>query len=270
MSWMGFRLIRRGEGAVAGSGHGAFQISPHFWNLIVCCLESTKRSARFVGIFTTVRNLGSRWQKGYKPFSGGINVQYVSQFPDYSAGFAVCITFGFNMIPTYNQPLDVYKKLFREARRAWLAQNTTDTSDHLFNFCVTCVALRDWVVKHLNFDNCQKDKYQKEWRRIGYFGACADIANKSKHFALDYGKTSSVTNISEYTEQLVAIGADGEKIEGLTFDKPFFKISLGEGQEIDLLILLFNVCKDWENQFQLLIITKEKLPEILDIFVEYH
>lgn len=174
------------------------------------------------------------------------------------------------MIPRYNQPLDVYKKLFREARRGWTARNATDASDHLFNFCVTCVALRDWVAKYLNLDNAQKDSHQKEWRKIGYFGACADIANTSKHFGLDNGKTSSVTGINEYTENRVAIGADGELIKWITIEKPFFKITLDNDKEIDLLILLLNACKDWEEQFRLRAITTEKLPELSEVFVEHH
>jgi hypothetical protein len=173
------------------------------------------------------------------------------------------------MIPAYSQPSDLYKKLFREARRAWLAKDFIEVSDHLFNFCVTCVSMRDWISKNLNYDNSQKDKYQKKWRNIGYFGACADIANTSKHFGLDFGKSSSVKNVNEYTEQLVAIGTDGELVPGLVSEKPFFKIVLDSGKEIDLFILLSETCKDWENQFHELNVTAEMLPQVSDVFVEY-
>jgi len=117
-------------------------------------------------------------------------------------------------------------------------------------------------------DNTQKDKYQKEWRNIGYFGACADIANSSKHFGLDFGKVSSVANVNEYTEQLVAIGPDGKLVPSLVSEKPFFKITLDNGKEIDLLALLLMTCKDWKEQFHEHAITTETLPELGEIFLE--
>jgi hypothetical protein len=171
------------------------------------------------------------------------------------------------MITEYSKPFDIYRKLLREARRTWLSKDHTEASDHLFNFCVTCVSLRDWVIKHLNMDRTQKDSYRKEWRSIGYFGACADIANSAKHFGLDYGKTSSVKNINANTEQMIAIGPGGVVLPSIKSEKPFFKIYI-DSNEVDLLVLLYTSCKDWENQLKSRAITDEALPEIAGVFLE--
>ncbi len=172
------------------------------------------------------------------------------------------------MIPAYNKPIDIYEKLIREANRTWLAKNHIEAADHFFNFCVTCVSLRDWVIKHLTMNDAQKNDYQKKWRSIGYFGACADIANSSKHFGLDFGRASSVTSISAYIEKMVAIGPNGTVMPGIESDKSFFKITIDNGNEVDLLIILFNSCKDWEDQIKSLGIDNN-VPKFIQAFVEY-
>lgn len=86
------------------------------------------------------------------------------------------------MTTAYKSPRDIALKLFREAGRAWNAENTTDMADHLFNFCVTHVALRDWVMVALELRKEDSD-FHENWRpkADGLFGECADIANRSKH-----------------------------------------------------------------------------------------
>lgn len=172
------------------------------------------------------------------------------------------------MIPAYNKPVDIYGKLIREARRTWLAKNHIEVADHFFNFCVTCVSLRDWVIKYRRMNSTQKNNYQKEWRAIGYFGACADIANSSKHFGLDFGKNPSVTDISAHMEKVVAIGPNGSVVPGIECSKPFLKITIDNKNEIDLLIILFNSCKDWERQIENLGIADKNMPNIIDAFIE--
>ena len=174
------------------------------------------------------------------------------------------------MIPAYNEPCDIYEKLLREARRTWLAKDHIDVSDHLFNFCVTCVSLRDWTIRHLNLTASRKDDYLKSWRKTGCFGVCADIANSLKHFGIEAGRTCSITNVVQYTEKLVALGPGAIVIPGMEIEKPFFKISIDDGREIDLLIFLYQACKDWESQLNSIHLSDKNMSSLASVFIERH
>lgn len=172
------------------------------------------------------------------------------------------------MIPIYKNPEDLLGKLFREARRVWVAESGVDASDHLFNFCITCLSLRDWVAKYLQLDNAAKDTYQKQWKANKHFSMCADIANELKHFGLDPTRKTNVLGVTEYQQELVALGVDGKIVEGLTKEKTFFKITLDDGRESDLLQLLMFTCKEWEALFTKYSVPTNKCPDISWVFLE--
>jgi len=159
-------------------------------------------------------------------------------------------------------------KLFREARRVWVAEESIDASDHLFNFCITCLSLRDWVSKYLQLDNVAKDAYQKAWKANSYFSMCADIANELKHFGMNPDRKTNILGIAEYQQELVALGIDGKVVEGLAKNKTFFKITLEGGKETDLLQLLMFTCKEWESLFNKYSVPKNSCPDISWVFLE--
>jgi hypothetical protein len=172
------------------------------------------------------------------------------------------------MIPTYNKPTDIFEKLLREARRTRCANDHTEASDHFYNYCVTCVSLRDWVIKYLCMNSQQKSFYQKRWRKNDYFGICADIANSSKHFGLDYERTSSVTSVTTYTAKLLGLSPNGI-VPGYASERPHFKIVIDGKMEIHLIEILFMSCKNWEQELNDLSIMSYGTSKIDSAFIDW-
>jgi hypothetical protein len=87
---------------------------------------------------------------------------------------------------TLKSPADLYRKLERESYRAFHCENATAKQDHLYNFCVTAHALRDFFFKHIGISGkAQKTRHHKQWNAVPELVAAAEIANTSKHFSLD-------------------------------------------------------------------------------------
>lgn len=175
---------------------------------------------------------------------------------------------GKSMIPTYGSPEDLLSKLFREARRTWLADQGINASDHFFNFCVTCLSLRDWVLKYLQLNNSDKDLYLKQWKANSYFSVCADIANDLKHFGLDRDRKTNISEVAEHQQELVALGMDGKVLEGFNTEKTCFKIQLDNGKEFDLFQMLLFTCKGWEELFEKYSVPKNSCPDLSLVFLE--
>lgn len=147
------------------------------------------------------------------------------------------------VISEYKAPKDIALKLFREAGRAWNAGDVQAASDHLFNFCVTNSALRDWVQVA---EGKKDDKgYKERWRAGagGLFGECADIANAAKHLLLV--KASA----QETLQEVVALGPNGH-IPGSERMKETLLIVLRDGSTLDLLLFIYRICIAWEEIFR--------------------
>src|SRR5690606_13433716 len=154
------------------------------------------------------------------------------------------------MIPAYNLPEDLLAKLYREGRRLWVSTDNEQASDHFFNFCVTCVSLRDWTLKYLKLSGNDREVFLANWKNTPHFGLCADIANCSKHFGLDPGRKTKITGVESYQETLVATDLNFNPIAGITSQKPFFKVHLDDGSEKDLFAILVLTCKNWDECFE--------------------
>lgn len=147
------------------------------------------------------------------------------------------------VISQYKAPKDIALKLFREAGRAWNAGDAQATADHLFNFCVTNSALRDWLQKA---EAKEQDKtYKERWRAGagGLFGECADIANAAKHLLL--GKASA----QETSQEVIALGPNGH-IPGSERMKETLLIVLRDGSTVGLLEFIYRICIAWEEIFR--------------------
>jgi hypothetical protein len=146
----------------------------------------------------------------------------------------------------YQTPRDLALKLFREADRTWNAGDIQAMADHFFNFCITHVALRDWVMARLGVP--PKDPgYHKTWRAKAddLFGECADIANLSKHFTI----TKQTGATTAYREDLVALGPDGSLLKGSELQRDSYLLVRPSGDQLDFLMLFFKVCSAWEAYF---------------------
>ena len=130
----------------------------------------------------------------------------------------------------YQSPLDIAKKLFREAGRVLHGQSLEDVVDHFFNFCVTHTALRDWTFEATN-KNKSDHAAINTWRARagGLFGDFADIGNSGKHLHL---KTrQAITKDAQM--QVVALSAYGIHPE-CTRNQQTVLIIRPDGTEVDL------------------------------------
>ena len=175
-----------------------------------------------------------------------------------------------SVIKFYTSPSDLLEKLSREGGRAWKSEDINDKADHFFNFCITSLSLRDWCIEFLSLSGKSKNDFFEMHVGNEWLKYCGSIANSSKHFALEAGRKSSVEKVENKTSELVALGLDGEKIEGSESERASFNIITAEGEEKDLFSLLFNAVSEWEKVF-----SKYKIPlptnEFFKVkmFVEY-
>lgn len=147
------------------------------------------------------------------------------------------------IISVFQKPHDLALKLFREAGRTWNAEGLQYKADHLINFCVTHVALRDWLIESLRIS--ADNAWHEQWRARagGLFGECIDIANAAKH--LVFKKVSVVSA----TQELITLGPSGP-ISGSERTVDTLEIILSNGQSSELLLFLRNICLEWETIFR--------------------
>jgi hypothetical protein len=147
------------------------------------------------------------------------------------------------VIPVFQCPRDIALKLFREAGRAWNASTLEEMGDHLFNFCVTNSSLRDWILQ--SKDEKGDAAFHSAWRAKanGLFGECADIANASKHLVV------KSVSVGVGNQKLSALGPNGV-IKGLEKERLAFSIVRSSGEDIDLLMFFFKICRAWEDLFE--------------------
>jgi hypothetical protein len=146
------------------------------------------------------------------------------------------------VIPAFKTPRDIALKLFREAGRAWNAGSLEEMGDHLFNFCVTNSSLRDWLLQSKSEKG--DGTFHRAWRAKadGLFGECADIANASKHLVVKR------VSVDIGNQKLSALGPNGV-IKGLEKERQAFSIVRSSGEDIDLLMFFFKICRAWEELF---------------------
>ena len=82
-------------------------------------------------------------------------------------------------------PLALFRKLEREAYRAFHSRTPLHKADHFFNFCVTAASMRDYTLEHLKkISKGDRQPYYDAWAKLPALVAAAEIANSAKHFVL--------------------------------------------------------------------------------------
>ena len=84
-----------------------------------------------------------------------------------------------------NSPAALYRKLEREAYRAFHGATPLEKTDHFFNFCITASSMRDFCLEHQGLHTKdQRKPAQAAWHRVPLLVAAIEIGNSSKHFVL--------------------------------------------------------------------------------------
>ena len=153
-----------------------------------------------------------------------------------------------------SSPLALYRKLEREAYRAYHADTAMHKADHFFNFCVTASSMRDYVFEHMNLISAaQKQPNYQIWSQIPSLLTAAEIANLSKHFTLRDKKTGQTAKpktksvrfkksvfFDIYTNEI----GDIKWVENLKSD---VKITLSDGQVLGLYEFTRDVLQYWKS-----------------------
>jgi hypothetical protein len=121
-------------------------------------------------------------------------------------------------------PQDLLEKVKREYGRLEQAviTNDQDIGDSLFNFCVTCYHIKDWL-KASDKLKCSKDNVEKFVENTKELKICKEICNTYKHFKLDRNATTekvytSASSTLEGNTSSVLLYGNNYKIKILTID----------------------------------------------------
>ncbi|MCK8103008.1 hypothetical protein [Pseudoalteromonas sp. 2CM36K] len=174
-----------------------------------------------------------------------------------------------SLISTYTSPSDLFMKLLREGTRTWRASDIANKSDHLFNFCVTSISLRDWCISYLKLTGKDKNDFSEMHSKILPLKYCGDIANSSKHFEVQSDRKSPVTGVIGNVETSIPMFADGKLRHDLAIETLSFEICTDDGKAKDLMLLLFEVCTEWIKVFKQFDIQHPNEDLIGHMFIEY-
>lgn len=154
-----------------------------------------------------------------------------------------------SQISRFQSPRDLLEKAKRECNRINSAKTHEDFADGVFNFCVTCHSLRDWVKKTVNLKGKDAEDFGSKCNSYDYLKYCKDIANGIKHLGLDYGD-SSVALVDKTEDNYVYIDATGRAVGREKNASPSGKIVLDDGSDILVITFTLTVLRNWESIFK--------------------
>jgi len=153
------------------------------------------------------------------------------------------------MLSFYKEPIDLFNKLVREARRTWQSNEILDKNDHFLNFCITSLSLRDWCGKYLNLSKPDTTRFQQLHSGNKYLNLIGNIANTSKHYTLDVGRKNIFSDIATTNQEFVAMDLDGTIINNDTIQKNNLIVKLDGGIEENLFVIIIQSYDEWETIF---------------------
>ncbi len=171
-----------------------------------------------------------------------------------------------SLTPTLTTPGDVLAKMSREQARALINNEPIIVADHLYNFCITSLALRDHLLEHLGkVSKRERAETLKSWNFPGEVLAAHDIGNSSKHLTLRDSRTKAIKKTTAKTikttpaqRKYVSVGKNGIPKTTIVRSVDFI-IIIGKSK-FDLWDFLSTVREFWEALLTAESIPYEKLP----------
>lgn len=152
---------------------------------------------------------------------------------------------------TLGTPSALYRKLEREAYRAFHSHSPVHKADHFFNFCVTAHSMRDFCLEHLGVSPKDKQHYHDLWNQQPFLVATKEIANSSKHFVLRSRKSGAVTKpstkeVRSGTAKYLSVyrRSDG-KLHVVPVKRAEVRVELSDGKLLPLHEFTSEVIKYW-------------------------
>lgn len=151
-----------------------------------------------------------------------------------------------------DSPAALYRKLEREAYRAYHAKTPLQKSDHFYNFCVTASSMRDYCHEHAGrLTKPQRKQQESIWWQQPLLAATFEIANSTKHFVLreqnsgapKMHQTKTVrSKNSGFVE--IYLSKSGE-VKTVPVRKPDVSVTLSDGKRYDLYQFTREVLAYW-------------------------
>lgn len=102
-----------------------------------------------------------------------------------------------------DSPAALYRKLEREAYRAYHAPTPLAKADHFYNFCVTASSMRDYCLEKVGATTrASRKPYEAIWWQEPLLVAAIEIGNSTKHFVLRDRKTGAPRAIQTKTTRM--------------------------------------------------------------------
>jgi len=138
-------------------------------------------------------------------------------------------------------PRDMLEKLNREHTQL----KKEVSRDTLFNFVVTAYHITDWIKNDPSVSTTAKDELRSMYTNT-YIAVCRDLANASKHFALDKNYKGLVT---AKTSAISGYGVGRYGKGGYGVGEESIVVVLNDGQRFDALSLAQGVVDAWNGFF---------------------
>jgi len=153
-----------------------------------------------------------------------------------------------SLTPTLNNPIAVLHKLAREQHRAFHAEHLIHKADHLYNFCVTALSLKDCFLWYKQIGD--KQKHYDQWAEFEPLIVATEIANTSKHFKLNkISRTKSISSIKTVVQEDY-IDSSGKVHTVKRNNYPNYEIKLGCGKKYNLFDFTDAVFNYWVDYMQ--------------------
>jgi hypothetical protein len=153
-----------------------------------------------------------------------------------------------------DSPAALFRKLEREAYRAFHAPTPLQKSDHFYNFCVTASSMRDYCHEHMHrLTKLQRKSQESVWWKLPLLIATFEIANSTKHFVL--------RDTSTGVQRSIQTRAVGTKILGFVdvyrntaghfkavpVQRPEVTVTLSDGKRFELHQFTCSVLAYWRT-----------------------
>lgn len=153
-----------------------------------------------------------------------------------------------------SSPAALYRKLEREAYRAYHAPTALQKADHFFNFCVTASSMRDYCLEHQGMLTwAQRKPYDSAWWSVPLLVAAIEIGNSAKHFVLRDLNTGAPKTVQTRTARMkkakfVDIYADQSgSIKAVPVERTEVTVTLSDGQRLELFLFTRGLLDYWKS-----------------------
>lgn len=153
--------------------------------------------------------------------------------------------------PTLNDLAALFRKLEREAYRAYHSRDSLHKADHFFNFCVTAHSMRDYYFEQAAVALSTREHHHVAWNADPAILATKEIANSAKHITLRNGTilaTAKTKGVRGRKARFMDLCVDGQGgFHWFPSNAPDLAVHLADGTRYDLYSFSERVLRFWKE-----------------------